>query len=115
MAAVYRLGRAGVAEVVSSIPDPPSSDAVRRLCHILREKGLLRARREGARNVFSPTVDPRTARRGALENLLDTFFGGSPHLLVAALLDSRRDELSDEDVARLTGMIESAEEARRQS
>ena len=108
MAAVYRLGPATVSDVVASIPDPPSSDAVRRLCHILKEKGLLRARRAGTRNVFSPTVDPRTARRSALENLLDTFFGGSPHHLVATLLDTRRDKLSDEDLARLTEMIESA-------
>lgn len=108
MTAVYRKGQATVSEVVASIPDPPSSDAVRRLCHILEEKGLLRARRAGTKNVFSPTVHPRTARRSALENLLDTFFGGSAHSLVAALLDARRDELSDEDLARLTEMIESA-------
>ena len=109
MGAVYRLGRASVADVVANIPDPPTQDAVRRLCHILEEKGLLKARPDGQRKVYSPTVNSKNARRGALENMIDTFFGGSPHMLVAALLDARRDELSDEDVHRLTKMIESAD------
>jgi predicted transcriptional regulator len=109
MGAVYRLGRANVAEIVANIPDPPTQDAVRRLCHILEEKGLLKGRPDGQRKVYSPTVNARNARRGALENVMDTFFGGSPHMLVAALLDARRDELSEEDVKRLTEMIESTE------
>ena len=108
MGAVYRLGMATVAEVVAAIPDPPTPDAVRRMCHILVEKGLLRARLDGGRNVFHPTVDATKASRSALDNLMDTFFGGSPHMLVAALLDARRQELSDEDVARLTAMIDEA-------
>jgi predicted transcriptional regulator len=110
MGAVYRLGGASVADIVANIPDPPTQDAVRRLCHILEEKGLLKARPDGPRKVYSPTINSKKARRGALENVIDTFFGGSPHMLVAALLDARRDELSEEDVKRLTEMIESAAE-----
>ena len=109
MGAVYRLDGATVADIVANIPDPPTQDAVRRLCHILEDKGLLKARADGPRKLYSPTVDSKKARRGALENVIDTFFGGSPHMLVAALLDARRDELSPDDVKRLTEMIQSAE------
>jgi predicted transcriptional regulator len=109
MGAVYRLGEASVADVAAHIPSPPTRDAVRRLCNILEEKGLLRSRPQGKRKVYSPAVNPRTARHSALENLIETFFGGSPHMLVATLLDARRDELSAADVARLTKMIDAAE------
>jgi BlaI family penicillinase repressor len=111
MQAVYRLGSASVAEVVENIPDPPTQDAVRRLCHILEEKGLLKARPDGQRKIYSPTVDSESARRGALENLINTFFGGSSRMLVAALLDARRDELSEDEVKRLTRMLEEAEKS----
>ena len=82
---------------------------MRRLCHILEEKNLLKARAEGQRKLYSPTIDSRKASSGALENVIDTFFGGSPHMLVAALLDAHRDELSPDDIKRLTEIIRSAE------
>ena len=113
MDAVYRLGEASVAEIAGQLPDPPTRDAVRRLAHILEEKGHLKHRREGGRNVFFPAVRPERARRSALDHLLRTFFGGSPQRLVAALLDSRRDALSDEEIERLEGLIEHARRSRR--
>ena len=112
MQAVYRTGQATVAEIVSSIPSPPTPDAVRRLCHILEEKGHLKSRPDGNRRLYLPTVDGVKARRNALDNVLETFFGGSAHRLVATLLDAKRDELSDQDVERLTRMIDAADEER---
>ena len=111
MQAVCRGGRASVADIVDGIPDPPSPDAVRRLCHILEEKGHLKSRLDGRRRLYSPTARSSRIRRHALRNLMDTFFDGSPHMLVAALLDSHRDRLSDEDVARLERMIDEADGA----
>jgi len=108
MGAVYRLSGASVADIVANIPDPPTQDAVRRLCHILEDKGLLKARADGQRKLYFPTVASEDARRGALENVIDTFFGGSARMLVAALLDARRDQLSAEDARRLTEMIQSS-------
>ncbi len=114
MQAVYRLGRGTIAEIAGNIPDPPTVDAIRRLCHILREKGLLQVRQSQGKNVFSPTVDAKRARRTALENLINTFFGGSRRMLVAALIQSTGDELSDEDLERINRMIDSfAEKGKR--
>ncbi len=108
MGAVYRLGKASVAEIVDNIPDPPTQDAIRRMCHILADKGLLKARPDGQRKVYSPTIDSNKARHSALDNVIDTFFGGSPGMLVAALLDDRKEELSGEDLERLTRLIDEA-------
>jgi len=110
MRAVYRQGRATVAEIVASLPDPPSPDSIRRMCHILEDKGHLRSVADGARRVYRPTVARGRASRHALADVIDTFFSGSPHLLVATLLDTHRDQLSPQDVARLRRMIEDGEE-----
>ena len=49
MDAVFALGEATVNQVVEDIPDAPTSMAVRRMMHILEEKGHLKRREEGRR------------------------------------------------------------------
>ncbi len=110
MQAVYRLGEATVAEIVHTIPEPPTADSIRRLCHILENKGHLGSVRSGTTRVYRPTVRRSEARQAALHNMIETFFGGSERMLAATLLDSRRNQLSPEDVHRLTRMIEEVEE-----
>ncbi len=110
MQAIYRRGRSTVAEIRRNIPDPPTVDAVRRLCHILEQKGHLDSVAEGRRRIYKPTVASGPAGRRALEDLLNTFFSGSPGMLVASLLDSHGDKLSPEDLARLSELIESGDE-----
>ncbi len=109
MQAVYRLGQATVVEITDNIPEPPTPDSIRRMCHILEDKGHLKAHADGTRKVYQPTVTSDNARNNALDNVLETFFAGSPHMLVAALLDTKRDQLSGDDIQRLTRLIEDAE------
>lgn len=46
---------------------------------------------------------------------MQTFFAGSPQRLVAALLDSHRDVLSEEEIDRLEALVERARrEGRKQ-
>ncbi len=108
MAVIYQRGHATVADIVANIPEPPSADAVRRMAHILEEKGLLRHKQDGPRNVFRPTVTPEKASKSVLDHVVDNFFGGSTHKVVAALLDMKRDELSADELRRLSAMIDSA-------
>ncbi len=109
MQAVYRLGQATVVEITDNIPEPPTPDSIRRMCHILEDKGHLKAHADGTRKVYQPTVTSDNAGNNALDNVLETFFAGSPHMLVAALLDTKRDQLSGDDIQRLTRLIEDAE------
>ena len=46
MDAVFVLGQATVNKVVETIPSPPTAMAVRRMMHILEEKGHLRRRQD---------------------------------------------------------------------
>ncbi len=110
MQAVYKQGQSSVVEILAVIPDPPTADAVRRICHILEDKGHLKSRVEKGRRIYSPLVAHGKASRRALDDLLDTYFSGSPGMLVASLLDTHRDKLSPEDIARLGSLIEEEEE-----
>ena len=106
MDVIYRLGDATVQDVLNGLPDPPTYSAVRGLLRILEEKGHLRHRQQGARYVYQPTVTRETARRHALQQMLKTFFDGSPTQAVAALLDLSAQDLTDDELDRLEALIE---------
>ena len=111
MDAIYRLGRATVAEVRRELPEPPSYSAVRTLLGLLEKKGHLRHEEEGARYVYLPTMDRDKATRSALRHLIRTFFDGSEERAVAALLDMSDARMSADTLRRLERLLA---EARRQ-
>jgi predicted transcriptional regulator len=107
MDAVFKLGRASVAEVRRELPNPPSYSAVRAILGILEEKGLLRHEQDGLRYIYRPTIARGMAQQSALKHLVHTFFGGSPERAAAALL-AMSDSLTPGDLKRLTQLIGSA-------
>ena len=113
MDAVYSLGEATVNQVVDTIPSPPTAMAVRRMMHILEEKGRLRRRKSGREVIYTPRQSKGKAGRNALENVLTTFFGGSLEEALAAHLHSRKDGVSDEERERLIALIEQAKREKR--
>jgi predicted transcriptional regulator len=114
MDAVFALGgEATVNQVVGAIPSPPTPMAVRRMMHILEEKGHLRRRARGREVVYLPRQARGTAGRRAFERVLETFFGGSLEEALAAHLHSRKDRVSAEERARLVALIEQAQKEGR--
>src|ERR1700751_3189535 len=113
MEVIYAAGHATATEVLDRLPDPPSYSAVRALLRILESKGHLRHVVEGTRYVFLPTLSPDRARRSAMRSMLRTFFEGSPEKAVAALLDVYRSEISEDELARISRMIDKAREEGR--
>ena len=103
---LYAKGSATAAEVKDSLPDPPSYSAVRALLRILEEKGHARHETEGTRYVYLPSVPRESARNSALTRIIQTFFEGSAAQAAAALVDSG--SLSDEDLTRLSELIDRA-------
>jgi predicted transcriptional regulator len=112
MDAIYRRGRATVADVLEDIPDPPGYSAVRAMLRLLEEKSHLRHEQDGPRYVFVPVVHRDRARRSALTHVVRTFFDGSATEAVAALLNDGG-KLSNEELDRLSAMIEQAREEGR--
>ena len=105
---VYQRGQATAAEVTENLPDPPSYSAVRAMLRLLEEKGHLRHEQDGPRYVFKPTLARDRAKKSALKQMLQTFFDGSIEQAVATLLDVSRSKISQEELDRLSQLIEEA-------
>lgn len=110
MDVIYRKGEASAAEVLAEIPEPPSYSAVRAMLRVLEEKGHVKHIEKGLRYVFKPTVARDKARQSALKQMLETFFDNSREMAVAALLKDNDVKLSDDQLDRLSQMIEKAKE-----
>jgi predicted transcriptional regulator len=108
MEVIYREGQATAGDVLANLADPPGYSAVRGLLRILENKGHVRHVVDGTRYVYLPTLARDRAGRPALANVLETFFSGSTEKAVAALIDLSRGELSDEDLDRLSKLIDEA-------
>ncbi|WP_254513016.1 BlaI/MecI/CopY family transcriptional regulator [Anatilimnocola floriformis] len=113
MEAVFALGEATVNQVVEAIPSPPTAMAVRRMMHILEEKGHLKRKENGREVVYFPRQTKDKAGRHALEQVLETFFGGSLEEALAAHLHSKKDRVSAEELQRLRNLIEQAQQEGR--
>jgi BlaI family transcriptional regulator, penicillinase repressor len=103
--ALRELGdEASAEEIRGKLPDPPGYSAVRALLARLEAKGVIRHREKGLRYVYSPTTSRSTARRSALQRLVQVFFGGSSGDAVSALLDS--EDWSPDELEEMSRRIE---------
>ena len=105
---LFPLGEATVNQVCQALPDPPTPMAVRRMMHILEEKGYLRRHAQGREVVYAPRETRDKAGRSAFQRVLETFFGGSLEEALAAHLLSRKSKVSNEERDRLVRLIEEA-------
>jgi len=108
MDVIYKLGRATAAEVHERLPEQPTYSTVRAQLRVLEEKGFVKHDERGPRYVYRPTTPREKARRSALQHLVDTFFGGSAEEVVATLLDASSTKMTDQELMRLSEMIEKA-------
>ena len=85
--ALFALGnRASAEDIRARLTDPPSDSSVRVMLARLEKKGVLKHHVEGLRYVYSATTSPAVAKRTALQQYLQTFFGGSLTRMMTALV-----------------------------
>lgn len=105
---LYQRGSASASEVRDAMADAPSYSGVRTLLTVLEQKGHVRHKAEGLKYVYEPAIGRERARRTMVKHVLETYFGGSPEQIVAALLDVSARKLSDAELDRMAQMIEKA-------
>ena len=101
MDVIYQRGEATAAEIQSALPEPPGNSAVRALLSLLKQKGMVRHRKEGR------------ARRTVLGRVVKTFFENSVENVVAALIDMSAQNISEDELVRLEKMIQQRREGGR--
>jgi predicted transcriptional regulator len=109
---LYAQGSATVLEIQAQLPESPSDMAIRRMLSILEQKGHVRCRKRGRKNVYTPSVPKQRAAKNALKNVLHTFFGGDVEQALAMHLADKQTEISEEQFDRLLRLIQQAREAR---
>jgi predicted transcriptional regulator len=106
MDVLFREGQASAAEVREALPDPPSYSSVRSMLRLLETKGFVTHQWDGPRHLYRPTANPTQLRRSAARHMLSTFFDGSMVTAVSALLGAADAPLTDDEVDRLSKLIE---------
>ena len=106
MDVLFRREKATARDVQDEMPDPPSYSAVRAMLAILVDKGVIKSEKQGRQLVYQPKIARPRAKRQALRSLLRTFFEDSPEKLVASLLDPEDQNLSDEEIERIRGLLD---------
>jgi BlaI family transcriptional regulator, penicillinase repressor len=103
MNAVFALGnRASAEQIRARLVDPPGDSSVRVMLARLEKKGCLKHHQDGLRYLYSATISPAVAKRRALQQYVQTFFGGSLRQMMTALVaesswtDDELDALKEE-------------------
>ena len=110
---LYRRGRATAGEVMSELSTDTTYSTVRSQLRTLEEKGHVSHEEIGLRYVYTPTTPRHAVRQSALKHLIDTFFGGSTEKVVSTLIGTDASNLSDEELERISQLIEKARKERR--
>jgi predicted transcriptional regulator len=102
---LWDLGSATVADIHARLEDRPIAyTTVLSTLTILERKAYVRHTTRGKANVYKPRVERDAARRTVVDNVLATFFDGSPRALMLNLLASER--LSADEERRLRMLLE---------
>lgn len=114
MNAVFALGsRASAEEIRARLHNPPSDSSVRVMLTRLERKGHLKHQQDGLRYLYSATISRTAAKRSALQQVVETFFGGSLKEMMTGLVTEA--SWTDADLAALRDEIDRVRKERKQS
>ncbi len=113
MNALFALGnRASAEDIRARISTPPGDSAVRVMLTRLEKKGYLKHQQDGLRYIYSATISPTVAKRTALRQYLQTFFGGSLKQMMTALVNEA--DWTDEELDALRDEIDRVRKERKE-
>jgi len=112
MDSIFALGnRASAEDIRGRLADPPSDSSVRVMLARLEKKGCVRHQQDGLRYLYSATTSPAAAKRNALQQYVQTFFGGSMREMMTSLVGEA--PWTDEELGALQQEIERVRNERK--
>jgi len=103
---IYRKKSATAKEVMEKIPNAPSYSTVRKLLHILEQKGFLKHVQDGLKYIYYPKIPHKKAMRSAVRQLMETYFDNSVEEAMTALIEYKSKDISDSDLDKVIDLIE---------
>lgn len=110
---LWKKKEASVREVTDELSrkKPVAYTTVLTMFKVLDKKGLVTHRAEGRAFIYSAAITRAEARQQALQNLLKSFFNGSPSVLAQHLIDAH--DLDADELKTLQNRIADAETPRK--
>jgi predicted transcriptional regulator len=107
MRLLWEHGELKPPDLQEKFPEPIKNPALRSYLSTLVEKGHVERRRVGKAYFYRATTRPRPAFRTMLDELVDSFCGGSARTLVMDLI--RSEKLTEADLIALKKLAEQGE------
>jgi predicted transcriptional regulator len=110
--ALFALGNSASAEEIRSrLSSPPSDSSVRVMLARLERKGVIKHQAEGQKFLYSATTPPAVAKKTALQQYIQTFFGGSLTRMMTALV--AESSFTEDELGALKAEIERVRKERK--
>lgn len=108
MDVLWQKGEASVHDVVDGISSETKQayNTIQTILGILKDKGLVKIRKEGRAFLYQPLMSRGEARTQALKQLIGNAFGGSPSALAQHLL--KDSDIDEGEISALEQVIEAA-------
>ena len=106
MEIVYQRGRATAVEIMADLPGRPANATVRTMLSVLEAKGYLLHETEKGKYIYFPKIPLASARRSALDHVLETFFKGAEAAAVISILTKADANLTEEERKKILDIIE---------
>jgi len=105
---IYAEANLTVSDVNERLGEGATYPSTRAALSRLVEKKQLQFDKRGARYLYRPMLDTKSAGKNAVQRVMDTFFGGSPVATIDALLGFSNKKLSTDEIKQLQQMLDSA-------
>lgn len=108
MDVLWQQGEASVSDVVDGISNETKQayNTIQTILGILKDKGIVKMRKEGRAFLYQPLMSRGEARARALRQLISNTFGGSPSTLAQYLL--KDSDIDDGEISTLEQVIKIA-------
>ena len=107
MQVLWELGPSTVGEVQGRMAGEPAYTTVQTVLNILERKGRVKRALKGKAYVYRAAVSREKAWAGAVGDLLQRMFGGSPEAMLLSLMEAER--IDPEELERLARKVAEAE------
>jgi predicted transcriptional regulator len=112
MEQLWERSSATVAEIVAALPPPrPAYTTVLTVLRVLERKGAVAHEAAGRAHIYRPLVQRDDAVRGAISDLVSSFFANSETALALRLLSEARP--SRAEIARIKSVLSDYEKGRK--
>ena len=103
---IYQLGEASAIDIQDKLRPPAKNAATRKILNSLLNKGAIARRKVSRQYIYTPATPAWSAGPAMLEQVTDTFFGGSVAKALLCLLDLGKEQFPEQEIAQIRSTVQ---------